>query len=94
LAKFSKLGIVKLPPIVRYDYVRNPESADYVLPYEAGDIGFYDRRCWLDFHPLCEVIDCDDEELKLLPSHREWSYYINPLLGERPSCGYQRHWLP
>ena len=70
MAKFSKLGIVKLPPIVRYDYVRNPESADYVLPCEAGDLGFCDHRCWLGFHTFCEVINCDDEELKLLPSHR------------------------
>ena len=40
-----KLGIVKLSPIVQYDYIRNPEPADDVLPYKAGDLGFYDRRC-------------------------------------------------
>ena len=91
LAKFSKLGVVKLSSIVRYDYIRNPE---YVLPYEASNLGFCDFRCWLDFHPFCEVIDCDNEELELLPPYREWSHYVDPLLGKRPRRGYQRHWLP
>ena len=71
------LGIVKLPPIVRYDYVRNLEAADYVLPYKAGDLGFYDRLYWLSFHPFHEVIDFDNEELVLLPFYREWSHYVD-----------------
>ena len=45
-SKFSKLGIVKLPPIVQYDYVRNPKFANYVLIYEIGDLGFCDCHCW------------------------------------------------
>ena len=93
MAKFFKLGIVILPPIIRYD-VRNPESTNYVLPYEASDLGFCDHCCWLSFHPLCEVIDRDDEELELLPSYREWPYYVDPLLGKRPRYGNWHHWLP
>ena len=93
MAKFSKLGIVKLPPIAQYDYVRNHEFADYVLLYETGDLGFCDHRCWLSFHPFCEVIDCEDEELELLPSYREWYYYVDPPLGERSRCSDRRHWL-
>ena len=72
------LGIVKLPPIVQYDYVRNPEPAGYVLPYKAGDLGFCDRLYWLSFHPFHEVIDFDDEELILLPFYGDWSHYVDP----------------
>ena len=71
------LGIVKLPPIVRYDYVRNPKLADYVLPYKTGDLGFYNHLCWLSFHPFHEVIDFNNEELVLLPFYRERSHYVN-----------------
>ena len=88
------LGVVKLSSIVQYDYVRNPKSTDYVLLYEADDLGFCDRRCWLNFHLLCEVINCDNEELELLPSYREWSHYVDPPLDERTRCDYRRHWLP
>ena len=93
LAKFLKLGVVKLLPIVLNEYVWNAEPADYVLPYKAGDLGFYDRCCWLVFDPLSEVVDYDDEELVLLPSHGEWSRYVDPSLSERPWCNYRRHWL-
>ena len=91
LAKFSKNGIVKLPPIILYNYIRNPKSTNYALTHEIANLGFCDRRCWLNFHPLSKVIDFVDEEFELLPSYREWSYYVNSPLGERPRHDYWHH---
>ena len=47
-----------------------------------------------NFHPFYEVINCKNEELELLPSYREWHYYVDPPSGKRSRRGYWCHWLP
>lgn len=56
--KFFELGIVKLPPIIRYEDLWYSKLAHNGLSYERSGLGLRDYSQGFSFYPLCEVFDC------------------------------------
>ena len=79
---------LKLGAVVSDDFFWNPETRDYVRPYELSDLEIgYSAECFC-LDPFQKVI-CYYQEEDLLPRrHGELSYYIHAPFPEWPGRAY------
>ena len=64
-AKISKGDVVKLRAVVDYDCLRDPKTANDVLPLKLGDIFVFDADIRLCFYPFTEVVCGHEQEFFL-----------------------------
>ena len=86
-AEIPKVLVVELFVIIDYEFRRDSEAADNVLPEEflSGLRCYYGYRSGLD--PLCEIFDDDEGEFEVPLSRRQWSNDVQPLALKWPCMG-------
>ncbi|KAL6319831.1 hypothetical protein AAG906_036896 [Vitis piasezkii] len=83
--------IVKLRPVVNYNRLGNPESADDVLPNKLHEIFVFDASISFRLYPLTEIVSGNEQEFLLNGRGRQRSHYIHSPLCEWPRA---RYWWP
>ena len=68
--------VVELFSVIRDKHSWYPIPADDVLPNKTSNILFYDSGYGFGFHPFCEVVDADHQELQLPNCCKEGAHDI------------------
>ena len=84
MAEFSKVMVVKLSLIIRYEYVRDSISAYDIFPDESGCFLQCNLAEILNFYPLCEVIYGYNSMRSSSSSFEQETNQVDPPLYKRP----------
>jgi hypothetical protein len=85
--EIPKVLAIELFVVIDYEFERDSEAADNVLPEEyLGGLRCYCGYC-SGLNPLCEIFDDDEGELEVPLSCRQWSNDIQPPALKWPCMG-------
>jgi hypothetical protein len=86
-AEIPEVLAVELFTVVDYEFGRDSEAADNVLPEEF----LSGLRCYCGYYsgfdPLCEIFDGNKGEFEVPLSRRQWSDYVQPPALKWPCMG-------
>ena len=56
MAKISIYSVIKMWPIVSYNWLRYSESTDYILPHKLDNIFIFDGGEGFSFYPFAKIV--------------------------------------
>ena len=82
--KGSKGNVVELWFVISYDYLRDSESTNDILPHKLGNVFVFDVSISFYLYPFAEVVGGHEQEFFLSGRGRQGANYVHFSLPEQP----------